>query len=100
MATRLLCTLNNEVDENIFREYKLSFTEASVSFDTTKVSNSEQSGFLKSTVEDKSEIRLQDAGGSANAPSPPCNQITPFIISHSCSSDIKKANSLEISQLS
>lgn len=31
-------------------------TEAYVSFDTTKISNSEEARFLKSAVQDKSEI--------------------------------------------
>lgn len=54
--------------------YSQNFTNAYVSFDTTKVSNSEQSWFLKSAVDDKTKIGFQDAGGLAKAPSPPCNQ--------------------------
>lgn len=56
-------------------------TQAYVCLDTTKISNSEESRFLKSTVDHKSEIWLQHAGGAAVPPCSACNQIAVLKIS-------------------
>lgn len=53
---------------------RLKITKTNMSLNTTKVSNSEQSRFLKSTVDHKSEIRLQNTGGLAKPTQAACNQ--------------------------